>query len=228
MRSFQDVVQARRSVRAFLPDRPVALALLHQALALAQQSPSNCNAQPWSIHLLSGAPCARLRERLVTAAAQPGRDATPAFQGVHRKRQVACAIELYTQLGVARGDHAGRARALVRNFEFFDAPHLALLYVPSGLGVQVALDAGCWLQTFLLSLENLGVQSCAQASLRSYPDVIAEELGISGEVELLCGVAFGYQDPAAPVNRVRQPRAPLEQNVTLVGFEEPAPPVRVS
>jgi hypothetical protein len=44
-------------------------------------------------------------------------------------------------------------------------------------------------------------------------------VGISDEHELLCGVAFGYEDHAAAVNRVRQPRAPLHENVTSVGIE---------
>ncbi|MGH8664169.1 MAG: nitroreductase family protein [Burkholderiales bacterium] len=42
--------RARRSVRAYRPD-PVPQQDVHEAIALAQSSPSACNRQPWRVHL---------------------------------------------------------------------------------------------------------------------------------------------------------------------------------
>jgi nitroreductase len=85
-------------------------------------------------------------------------------------------------------------------------------------GVGVALDVGCWLQTFLLALESFGIHSCAQASLRAYGGLIQEELGIDPSLAVLCGVSFGYADETVPANAARMSRAPLQECVTLLGF----------
>lgn len=58
--SVDEAIRRRRSVRAFLPDE-VPEAILRSALELAQLAPSNCNAQPWTPHVVSGEALVRLR-----------------------------------------------------------------------------------------------------------------------------------------------------------------------
>lgn len=65
--SFAETVQARHSVRAFRSD-PVPESMLHQVLADAQRAPSNCNTQPWDVHIVSGARRDRLSRALHTAS----------------------------------------------------------------------------------------------------------------------------------------------------------------
>ncbi len=55
--SLDEAIRRRRSVRGFLPDE-VPEALLREVFALAQFAPSNCNAQPWTPHVVSGGRCA--------------------------------------------------------------------------------------------------------------------------------------------------------------------------
>jgi hypothetical protein len=55
-----------------------------------------------------------------------------------------------------------------------------------------ALGVGAFLQTFMLALTARGVGSCVQVSIAGYPDVIREQLGISEEMRILCGVSIGY------------------------------------
>ncbi len=221
MSSLEELVARRHSVRGFVNSKPVPREVVQGALELAQRSPSNCNAQPWRIYLVDGERCDRLRRALLQAArapdpAEPVVSATPDFQGIYRQRQVQCAVELYQQMGVARDDRPGRKAAFLRNFELFDAPHVALVCMPKEFGKQVALDVGCWLMTFLLALEERGVQSCAQAALRCFPKVLQQEVGVAPELEVLCGVSFGYEAPDVPANRTRQGRAPISENVTWV------------
>jgi nitroreductase len=83
-------------------------------------------------------------------------------------------------------------------------------------GLGVALDVGMYVQNLLLALWARGVASCAQASLRMYPDVIRRELEIPGELRIMCGVSFGYEDPQIPANRTRQSREPIASNVTFL------------
>ncbi|MBN9687378.1 nitroreductase family protein [Corallococcus sp. NCSPR001] len=51
---FTDVVRDRHAVRSFRPE-PVDTAVLRSVLEEAQRSPSNCNTQPWLVHIVSGA-----------------------------------------------------------------------------------------------------------------------------------------------------------------------------
>lgn len=219
MVTLEEVVRARRSIRAFDPERRVPMTTLREVLALAQRAPSNCNAQPWQTYIVSGPRCEELRAKLTTAArskAAPEELATPPFQGVERARQVACAIELYRAMGIQRHEAAKRHEAVVRNFEFFDAPHVALLYMDRRFGVSVALDVGAYMQTLLLAFEANGIAACAQASLRSYANLIKESLDVPENLQLLCGISFGYPVSDAPVNDVHQSRASIDESVHFV------------
>jgi nitroreductase len=65
--SVDDAIRQRRSVRAFLRDE-VEESILCDALELAQLAPSNCNAQPWVPHVVSGEALKRLRADLMDAS----------------------------------------------------------------------------------------------------------------------------------------------------------------
>jgi hypothetical protein len=220
MYDLDQTILDRRSVRGFYRDRPVPRALIEEALRLAQRAPSNCNVQPWRIFLASGPRCDRLRAELSHAASagQPPAPDDPIdeFLGEYRQLQIDCAVALYSKMGVERSDREGRVRAFLRNFEFFDAPHVAIVCMEKHFGVGVALDVGMWVQTFMLALWARGVASCAQASLRLYPHIIRHELKIPEQLRILCGVSFGYEDPDVPANRTRQARQPIETNVVFL------------
>src|SRR5581483_12418640 len=135
------------------------------------------------------------------------------FLGDYRQLQIDCAVALYSEMGIERHDKQGRVHAFLRNFAFFDAPHIAIVCMEKHFGVGVALDVGMWVQTFMLALWARGIASCAQASLRLYPNIIRHELKIPSELRILCGGSFGYDDPNVPANRTRQSHEPSEKNV---------------
>lgn len=206
----------RRSVRGFLP-KPVPREVLEEVLALAQRAPSNCNVQPWRVYIASGDTIERLRAALVAAAMKADSPAMLApvdeFVGDYRKKQIACAVELYGKMGIERGDRLGRFNASLRNFQFFDAPHVAYVCMSKSFGIGVALDVGMYVQTLMLAMHSRGVGSCAQASLRAFPELVAAHLGIPDEEQILCGLSFGYEDPSVAANQTRQPRDPISANV---------------
>lgn len=213
-------IAERRSVRGFLP-KPVPQELLDEVFALAQRAPSNCNVQPWRVYVASGRACAALREDLVSAVrnGQPPAMEHPIdefFDG-YREKQIACAVELYGHMGVARDDRAGRFNASLRNFEFFDAPHVAYVCMSKRFGIGVALDVGIYVQTLMLAMWSRGIGSCPQAALRSYPAIVAKHLGIPDDEQILCGLSFGYEDPTVPANATRQPRDATAANVFFRG-----------
>ena len=44
----------------------------------------------------------------------PDHEHLPNFEGIYRKRQVDCAVELYNNMGIARDDRMGRMKATLR------------------------------------------------------------------------------------------------------------------
>lgn len=218
MYDLDKAILERRSVRGFLP-RAVPRDVLQEVLSLAQHAPSNCNVQPWRVYIASGKTLRDLRAALVEAAssAEPGilSSTTEKFFGDYRAKQVACAVELYGKMGVERDDRTGRRRAMLRNYELFDAPHVAYVCMAASFGVAVALDVGMYVQTLMLAMCSRGIASCPQASLRAFPEIAANHLGIPADEQILCGLSFGYEDPTVPANRTRQPREPVSHNVVF-------------
>jgi nitroreductase len=213
--SVAEAIRRRRSVRGFLPDE-VPEAVLHEVFELAQWSPSNCNVQPWTPHVVSGDALKRLREALVAAGVRdepikPDWPADGKFAGVYRERQVDAAQKLYGAMGVARGDSVGRRMAYIRNHAFFDAPHAVLIFMPEPFDTREAADIGMYAQTLMLALTARRIASCAQGALGLFPDIIREQLGVPDNYKLLFGISFGYEDHNVAGKPPPRGRAPLAE-----------------
>ena len=61
--SMEIILTKRRSVRAY-KENAIAQPLLENIFTLAQKSPSNCNTQPWIVHVASGETLNAMREAL--------------------------------------------------------------------------------------------------------------------------------------------------------------------
>ncbi|MFE7572818.1 nitroreductase family protein, partial [Streptomyces sp. NPDC057539] len=59
----EKLIRGRRATRAFRPD-PVPEEILRAVFALAGAAPSNSNAQPWRVEVVSGAQRDRLADAL--------------------------------------------------------------------------------------------------------------------------------------------------------------------
>jgi nitroreductase len=209
------LMRERRSVRGFLP-HAAPDALLRTIFETAQLAPSNCNVQPWVVHVVSGASAARMRTALHSAslAAEPLTPDIPltgTYPGAYRSRQVNAAKALFSATGVAREDTAARLLSYQRNFQFFDAPHAAFIFMPDWAGMREAADCGMFVQSLMLALTAHGLASCAQGSLSHHAAITREVLGVGPELKLLFGLAFGYEDPEHPANATRTLRAPLDE-----------------
>ena len=218
--SFQQVVKLRHSCRGFL-SKPVPEPIIFDVLKDAQQSPSNCNTQPWNVHIVSGEVKNSLSEKLIEAYKAENYSLdfsfdTDDFTGRYKERQFAQGKTYYEALGVARENKEGRRDANLHNYRFYNAPHAALLFMPSvGDHVRVAGDIGMYAQTFLLSLTAHGLAGVPQTVLGMFADVVREHLGISAEYKMLFGISFGYEDLAAKANSFRFERDPVLSNVTF-------------
>jgi nitroreductase len=218
---FADVVHARHSYRGFLP-KAVDTKTLKEVFELANWAPSNCNVQPWHVHIVSGEACNRLRQKMQAAAIENpnGNSDFPwqgKFTGPYRERQICSALGLWEHQGVAREDREKRAWSWMRNFEFFNAPHVAFIFVTDEFPetVRLAADVGMYAQTLMLSLANAGIGCCPQTSISCYPDMVREALGVESQFKLLMGLSFGYVDSADPANNFRTERAALQDTATF-------------
>ncbi len=215
--SLLDAIYARRSVRGFL-DKEVPADVLERVFAIAAQSPSNCNVQPWKVYVASGDLKNRLRDQMVknVKAGTPGNpdyEYRGDFKDEYRRRQVECAVALYSSMGIERDDREGRQRAVLRNFEFFDAPHIAFIGMNPEFGATVALDVGMWAQTLMLTMVAFGLHSCPMGTMRQYPDLVRDAFDIEDGTKILFGISFGYEDKAVPANATRTTRDPIASNI---------------
>ncbi|HDS1820331.1 TPA: nitroreductase [Pseudomonas putida] len=215
---FQRLVRTRRVARQFLPT-PLDGVLMNDLLLDAQHSPSNCNTQPWVVHVVSGATRNLLSRALHEAHARG--HFTPDFafdmqtySGVHAQRAQSSGRARYEAIGVGRKDEAARHAALLHNLSFFDAPHVALLFMPQIHDcVRSAGDIGMYAQTFLLSLHARGLAGIPQTLLGLYAQTVRETLRVESNLKLMFGISFGYADPQSPANFVEVGRVPLSESV---------------
>ena len=220
--TFAQLAQSRRSVRAFLPT-PVPDGLLHSVLQSARLAPSGANLQPGSFVAVQGQARAALSAELVQcfrAGQQEVEDYAyfpRPLPGVLRRRQVAAARALYGALGIAREDAAARAAQFERNFCFFDAPVALVVTIDHRFGNGGYMDLGMALYGLMLAAEAKGLASCAIGALACYPSLIRRHLGQDEQSHIVCGLALGYADAAAPVNQTRTTRCPLEDYFRVVG-----------
>ncbi|MDT8428861.1 MAG: nitroreductase [Pseudomonadales bacterium] len=217
--SLVEAINRRRSVRGFL-DRPVPEEVLQRVFELAQLAPSNCNVQPWKVYVATGQLCDTLRKQMVQQVLDqvppnPDYEYRGDFVNEYRRRQVDCAVALYTEMGIERGDKAGRERAVLRNFEFFDAPCIAFLGMSPDFGTTVAIDVGMYAQNLMLALVAYGLHSCSMGSMRNYPDLVRKAFNIEDGTRILFGMAIGYEDTSVPANRTRVGREPITANVLI-------------
>ncbi len=214
-------LQARRSVRGFLPE-PLSQEVLSELFALAQRAPSWCNIQPWRVVVTAPPVTETVRQALVTAA----RSGLPApelpfpldYPEPYREQRKQCGAALYGAMGIARDDKAARYDAWLRNYQLFDAPHLAVVSRDRRLGEYATLDLGVWLGVLLTAAASLGIDACPMASIAAYPQPLRTHLEISQQETIVFGVALGREDASVAANRCRTSRLELAECVRFAGF----------
>ena len=214
---FLDIVARRRSMRDFKPD-PVPTEIIESVFGGAQRAPSNCNTQPWFVHVVTGETLEQLRAELPAkfAAGEIALDFPydGQYEGVYKDRQYASATALYDSLGIAREQKAERNAWFMRNFSLFDASSVAFFTLPTGFGLREACDLGMFAQTVMLGLTAHGLGSCPQTALAFLANVIRPTLGLGDHEQLMFGMSFGFPTDTA-VNEVRTDRAALKDVVTF-------------
>ena len=200
----------RWTCRQFLPD-PVPRATLEQLLDLAQRTPSWCNTQPWQVAITEGEGTERFRKGLSeyvrSSPQEPDFPFPTEYRGAYGARRKECAMQLYASVGIAAGDRRASAEQTMKNFDLFDAPHVAIITTDAALGVYGAVDCGLYVNTFLLAARSLGVATVPQAALAGSAPYLRSFFDLTEDRKVVCSISFGYADESHPANGFRTTRA---------------------
>ncbi len=216
-----EAVTSRRSVRQFL-DTPVDLETITRVMDKARWAASGCNFQPWEAAVVTGESLKALQAKIIeNGPEKPEYDWTaPEQEPAYKARLHAVGAGMFGAMGIERDDAAGRAAAMARNTNSFDAPVVMFTYFPRFMKEPQWSDTGMWLQTVALLLREEGLDSCYQEFMALYAGTIRDHLGLDHERYMLfCGMAIGYRDPDAPLNNFERERVPLGDQVKFLGFD---------
>jgi nitroreductase len=216
----EELLGERFSCRAFRPD-PVPRATIERILTAAQKTASWCNSQPWRLEIASGAATKKFRDAIYGAASsrKPSSGDFPfprEYRGIYLERRRESGFQLYNSLGIPRGDKAAYARQALENFNFFGAPHVAIVHTDEALGIYGAIDCGGYVANFMLAAQALGLASIPQAALAFHSGLVREHFGLGDDRRVVCGISFGFPDRDHKANSYRTTRAGIAETVTFV------------
>jgi nitroreductase len=215
-----NAIKTRRSVRAYLP-KAVDSAVIERILEIASRAPSGGNLQPWKVHVLTGEALTRVTNAMC-GAFEKGVAGNPDYQyypdqwrSPYAERRRRVGLDLYRLTGVLKGDTGAAKRQHGMNFGFFGAPVGLVFTIDDDLGLGSWIDYGMFLQNVMVVANVFGLDTCPQAAVAGYPDILRAELKVSRHELILCGMALGYADLDMPANQLSSQREPVNAFATF-------------
>ena len=222
-----NAIRGRMSTRAYLP-KDVDREILEQILEAARWAPSGVNTQPWQVEVVSRGVLKQIGDRII-AKREAGVEPNPDYQYYaselsepFRVRRKACGMALYSALNIARDDKQARKVQWYRNYHGFGAPVELFVFIDRALETGSWMDVGMFIQNVMLAARGCGLETCPQAAMAEYPDIVREILAVPAERALVCGIALGYADADHPVNNYRTERETVEHFSGWHGFDSGA------
>src|SRR5713101_8445729 len=214
---FEELVNTRRSVRGFRAE-PVPRNVIEEIIGIAKRAPSSMNTQPWHVHVLTGEPLERVRRRNMEemlAGAKPKRDIVShgEYQGIHRKRQVDIAKQLFSAMGIARDDKEMRQDWVLRGFRQFDAPVCVIVTYDRVLdgSDDTPFDCGAVATALVNAAWSRGLGAVINSQGIMQSPVVREHAGIADDQVIMKSIALGWPDESFPANAVVSERRSVEE-----------------
>jgi len=223
---FDEVILGRRSIRGFKPD-PVPKDLIRDIVRLATRAPSSMNTQPWYFHVVTGEPLDRIRagntERNLAGvpASREIRMHGP-YDGVHRERQKAIAVQLFDAMSIDWGDKQRRQDWVLRGFRQFDAPvSIVVTFDKSLTDNDIAIfDCGAVVNCLVNAAWSRGLGAVINGQGIMQSPVVREHAHIPEDQVIMSCVAMGFPRQDFAANEVVSTRRPVEEVVNFVGYED--------
>jgi nitroreductase len=111
-----------------------------------------------------------------------------------------------------------RHRQFANNYIFFGAPAALFFAREKAHGPAQWADIGGYLQTVCLLARDYGLHTCPQQAWVSFHKTVRDFLNLPENLMVYSGMALGFADESAPINRWRSPREPLGGFATFSGF----------
>ena len=208
-----EAIRNRKSTRAFLP-KPVDKKLIKDILECARWAPSGVNSQPQHVAVVFEETKNKLANALAKCRAngessRQDYDYYPTkIEEPYHSRKKVCGKALYTALNIQKDDIKKRKEQWMKNYYSFDAPVVLYFFIDEILETGSWVDCGMFIQNVMLAARGFGLETCAQAALAEYPDVVRNILKINDTKKLICGMALGhanYQDTSYQYRTEREP-----------------------
>ena len=212
-------IASRRSIRAFLPT-PVSREDIEAILSVSARAPSGTNTQPWKVYVLTGESKQRLTDSLLPVFLDPAKAAEHRDEYnyypekwvspyIDRRRKVG--LDLYRLLGLGRENKEGMRAQHARNYQFFDAPVGMIFTIDRVLERGSLIDYGMFLANIMIAARGRGLDTCPQAAFTHFHNIIREQLQISAQEMVVCGMSLGYADESKIENSLVSEREPVSE-----------------
>ena len=217
-----EALTLRRSARAFRPD-PVPRDVLEDILRIAARAPSGTNVQPWKIHVVAGEVRERLEREVLAHRETRPPDERAEFERTSKRKEPYISRmrklgkDMYTLLGIPKGDQEANWRQWGRNYQFFDAPVGMILTIDKDLDMMSYVDVGMFAMAIMLAAKARGLDTCAQGAWNNYWTITRRILDVPEDQYIIFGISLGYADDH-PVNTLVADREPMEAFATFHGF----------
>lgn len=208
-----EAMKERRSTRAFL-EKTVARETLEYLLHLATQAPSAINLQPWELTVVSGEEKKRLSRVLVKRMKERNISCGPGAKNplseafMERQRGLLNTIQPHLPEDTVFQEFINEGSC-----NFYGAPTAVIISMDQVFSSARLTDIGVLVGYLVLAAHGLGLSTCPIGLITAFDEDIKEELSLSEDRQVVIGVAVGYGDPDAPINRGRSERVPLQDVV---------------
>ncbi|MEE2782491.1 MAG: nitroreductase [Pseudomonadota bacterium] len=223
---FDEVVLGRRSIRGYKSD-PIPKDVLREIVTLATRAPSSMNTQPWNLHVVTGEPLERIRKgntKKNLAGIPPSREIRQhgAYEGVHRKRQIDIAVQLFEAMGIEWGDKERRKDWVMRGFRQFDAPVSIVITFDKDLeDNDIAIfDCGAVVNCLVNAAWSKGIGAVINGQGIMQSPVVREHAGIPDNEVIMSCIALGYPADEFAANDVVSTRRDVDDVINFVGFDD--------
>ena len=213
-----EAVNSRQSIRAFT-DQEVSDELIQRLLEKSARAASGGNLQPWKIFVINNETMINFLkfQEDWTDPETTAYDIYPEnLSEPYKTSRYEVGAEMYSILDIDRDDKEGRFKQMLENFKFFGAPSAFFCFVDRQMGRPQWSDLGMFLQNFMLLAKEVGLDTCPQEAWAIKQESVTAFVKAQDELMLFCGMAIGYKDDEAKINKLRTERRPFEDWATFV------------
>jgi nitroreductase len=209
-----ECIRERKSIRGYTQQMP-SRAMIEQCLEAASWAPNPTSQQPWKFIVLSG-------EALQQVSSVIADNYAEAAAAKAELPEPPVPEKIKQELAERKADNFGAMIAFLQeqdaDMDQLGSGIFSFQHAPVGVifGVYPARDQNYFkatvaaMENFMLAATAQGLGTCWMNAVSICQDAIKEALGLEQELVLVDGLALGYPDESAPVNRIPRQRLPLD------------------